>query len=126
MSFEADFYAALVADATLVAVVANRVYPELAPQAPTAPFVVFTRVFTEPKNSLDGFATNLEKIRVQVDCYAVAFDDLIALSAAVAAAVPDDGTWPVHGLLINEVDFGLEENTRLLRRMLEFSVFHRS
>ena len=121
----AQKFFALVGNASgVAAVIGDRFYPGLAPQGVTRPYCVYTRVASDPQNSLGGFTGNLERVRVQVDCYAETFDSAVAIAAAVRAAVDAGGTG-IKGVCINEQD-AYENDPRLFRRMVEFSVFHRS
>lgn len=124
MSLETDFYAALAGAAGLVALVGDEIVPaHESAGAQSRKYVVYTVVFDETRYDLDG-PTNLRKVRMQVDCYAEDPDTAMAIADAVIAAVPYTG-WPLHRTAHHEQDLGLEEGTRLFRRMLEFSIFHR-
>lgn len=116
MTFESDFYAAMdVAGQTLT--------PGVAEQGATPPYSVWVRVFSERQNSLDGFTSGLEKVRVQLDCYADTFDGAVALATAYKAKADASVTMKI--LVLNEQDF-FEDDTRMHRRMLELSCMHKS
>lgn len=123
MSNESAFRT-LLASAAVTALVSDRIFPVLAEQSCTRPYIVYSRASSDPQNSLGGFTAALERIRWQVDCYAETFDSAIAIAAAVRAAVAAGGSG-IQGICINELDF-FEDDTRLFRRLVEFSVFHRS
>lgn len=127
MSFESDFNTTLLDFSGLTNLVSvDNIQPGFAAEGIGRPFVVWTRVFSEPQSGLDGFTSGLERVRVQVDCYAESFDSVIAIASQVRAAVDAvDGDNNLRGVCINEMD-DFEEDTRLYRRMVEFSVFHRS
>lgn len=123
MSFETDLYAELAADADLAALVADRIVPSHQDQ-PAAPYVVYTPIFNAENYDLDG-PTGVSRVRLQVDCYAEDQDTARLIGTAVIAAVPESG-WPLHGICINEQDLGLDPGARLVRRMVEFRLFHKS
>ena len=122
MSFETDFYAAISVSA-VASLVGGRISPSHQSEGSVPPYVVYTPIFNETRYDLDG-PLNARKVRVQVDCYAEDPDSVMAIAAAVVAAVPVTG-WPLHRTAHTEQDLGLEPDTRLFRRMLEFSIFHR-
>jgi hypothetical protein len=130
VTFESDLYAALSGAAGLVALVGDEIVPSHESEGVTAgEFVVYTVVFDDTRYALTG-PLDYRKVRVQVDCYASADldgaqDVAMAIADAVIAAIPTSG-WPLHRTAHSEQDLGLETETRLFRRMLEFSIFHRS
>ena len=123
MSFETDLYAELSGDAGLGALVGERISPSHQSEGSVAPYVVYTPIFDDTRYDLDG-DTDLRKVRLQVDCYADDPDEAMAIADAVIAAIPVTG-FPLHRTAHSEQDLGLEPDTRLFRRMLEFSIFHR-
>lgn len=123
MSLETDFYAAISVSA-VSSLVGGRVTPSHMSEGALPPFVVYTPIFAEPRYDLEG-QTTLTKGRIQVDCYAEDADTAMAIADAVIAAVPVTG-WPLHRTGHTEQDLGMETDTRLFRRMLEFDIFHRS
>lgn len=122
MTFETDFYAVISVSA-VSSLVGGRIVPSHQSEGSASPYVVYTPIFNETRYSLDG-PLDGRKVRVQVDCYAEDPDEAMAIAAAVVAAVPVTG-WPLHRTAHTEQDLGLEPDTRLYRRMLEFSIFHR-
>lgn len=124
MSFETEWYSMLNV-AGVTALVGDRIIPVHEAEGTSAPYVAWQRIATNPANVLEGTTPLSNRVRVQVDCYAEDFDSSIELAAAVRAAVPGYGG-TLHGLCINEFDLGFEVQARLFRRVLEFSMFHRS
>lgn len=124
MSFESELFAALNV-AGVTAVVGENFTPGKGEQDTEPPYAVWTRVFSARENSLDGFTSGLEKIRVQVDCYSKTFDEAAALAAAIKAAVDANNSATLKLLVVNEQNF-FEEDTRLHRRMVELSCTHKS
>jgi hypothetical protein len=125
VSFETDLYAELSSDAPLVALVGNEIVPSHASQGVSArEFVVYTPIFNEAKYDLDG-DTGAARVRLQVDCYSETQDGAAEIARAVIAAIPETG-WPLHRTGHSNQDLGLESETRLFRRLVEFSIHHRS
>lgn len=126
MSFETDLYAALSGAAGLAALVGDAIIPSHENEGAPAnrKFVVYTPIFDDKRYDLDG-PTSMSKVRLQVDCYAEDQDSAMAIADAVIAAIPVTG-FPLHRTAHSEQDLGMEPDTRLFRRMLEFSIFHRS
>ena len=123
MTFETDLYAEFSSDGTLVGLVGDQIMPSHGSEGAEPPFVVYLPMI-EPRYDLDG-QTALSRVRLQVDCYAETPDHAAAVAAAVIGAIPQSG-WPLHRTGHTEQDLGLEDGTRLFRRMLEFSIVHRS
>jgi hypothetical protein len=121
MTFESDLYAALAGSAGLSALVADRISPSHE-QQPVAPYVVYTPIFSDSLYSLAG-ASSMTRIRLQVDCYAEDADSAMAIASAVINAVPQSGA--LHRASHSNHDLGMETDTRLYRRMVEMSIFHR-
>lgn len=129
MSLESDLYAELSGDAGLTALVGVRIWPSVASEGTSTPYVVYAPIFHEGIYGLDGEATNQSRARVQIDCYSEDPDEAAAIARAVIAAIPQsssNGANPIHRAAHSNQDLGLEPGTRLFRRMLEFSIFHRS
>lgn len=122
MSFESDLYTVL-SVAAVTALVSDRIVPSHMSEGSLPPYIVYTPIFDDRRYDLDG-ETNLSKVRTQIDCYAEDPDTAASIAEAVIAAIPETG-WPLHRTAHSEQDLGLEPDTRLFRRMLEFSIFHR-
>lgn len=84
MSFEADLKSHLQGDASIVALVADRIYPGIVEEgANRMPAVVYSLPFGAPENCLDGFTSGVSSYEVQLDCYALTYDETIRLALAV-------------------------------------------
>ena len=64
---EQDLYSALSGSPSTDA--NARIYPDVAPQGAALPFIVYSRISTQPQNSLTRHAL-LDLVTMQVDCYA--------------------------------------------------------
>ena len=123
MSFESDIYSVL-AVAGVTSLVSDRIYPAHASEGTARPYVVYTPIFSEPIYHLDGSTNKHTRIRLQVDCYSEDVDQAAQIARAVIDAVPQSGA--LHRTAHNDQDLGLEEDTRLFRRLIEFTIFYRS
>ena len=124
MTFETDLYALLSGSSGLTAVVGDRIVPSYASEGVSArSYVVYTPVSMEPIYSIAG-AGNMTRVRLQVDCYAEDPDSCMAIATEVISAIPQTGA--LHRAAHSTQDFGLDESVRLFRRIVEFSIFHRS
>lgn len=122
MSLESDLYNHLISDATLTGFVGDRIWPSHASEGSASPFIVYNAVFHEGIYSLEGRA-NMSRARLQVDCYANDPDTAAEIAEAVIEAIPESGA--IHRAAHSNQDLGIEVGTRLFRRLLEFSIFHR-
>lgn len=69
MTIDSAFYSHLSTHATLTAVVSTRIYPDVAPQGETFPYVVFSSVAEEHERHAGGGA-GLARVNMQIDVYA--------------------------------------------------------
>ena len=123
MSLESDFYTVLNV-VGVTALVGDRIAPSHEADGVVAPYVVYQPIFAEGKYDLDG-DTGASRVRMQVDCYATDADAAAAIALVVIAAVPETG-WPLHRTGHSNQDLGFEgPETRLYRRLVEFSIHHR-
>lgn len=78
--------ALLVADATVTGLVGQRIYPLIAPQPPTRPFVVYTVTGGDRWHSDEG-GSGLASPRVQVNAYAETYAGAHEIAAAIRDAL---------------------------------------
>lgn len=78
----ATIRAILIADATLSAQVAQRIFPDTIPQGTIFPCVAYTVIGTEPTNTKEG-ASRLDNIRIQFDIYSASYDTSVTISERV-------------------------------------------
>ncbi len=126
---EAVLYSKLTSFAGVTALVADRVYPLLAPQDITRPFITYQRISSPRIKNLQG-ASYTAQTRFQIDCYALSYMAARELSGQVRLAL--DG-WSnlttavaIKGSsLINDSDFPVTEtDPKLYRVMMEFLITH--
>lgn len=80
MSIETTIYTALSSLAS------GKVYPLVAPEKVTAPYIVYSRISSTPENTLDGGAT-IDLVRIQVDTYANTYSAVKLLAESVRSAL---------------------------------------
>jgi hypothetical protein len=97
----------------------TRIYPQVAPDSPIKPYIVYQRVSSNSENVLSG-KTTLINTRLQIDCYASTYVEAQALAAQVDALM--DG-WSVQNVS-NPAQDAFEPDVRLHRVILDYSVWH--
>lgn len=127
----------LVADPAVYALVGTRIYPDLLPQAPTLPALVYLRASALPDGLTQDNRVGPEQPRIQIDAWATSRSQTDALYAAVKAALHGN-TWMttdgdrVH-LVTHETDNDLapsdeaapEPGVTLTRRSTDYRVVFR-
>lgn len=122
---EEDLYSQLSTYEGLTALVKTRIYPLVAPQTVQVPFCVYTKISNERQYSHGGFS-NLERVRMQVSCYAETYAGTRAVVAQVIAAI---AAWPAVNAKVqaalqeNEVDF-YDDGTQLYHLPVDFFIWY--
>jgi len=112
-------------EAGVTDIVGTKIYPVVAPQQTETPFIVYSVVSSIPTNTKDRIS-EIDTMRVQVDCYEKTYTLAEALSSAVRLAL-DNATGTKNGVLIdglayeNEQDF-IEEDNDYFRKSIDFFV----
>ena len=83
---EESVRAVLLSDTDVAAIVSARIYPVVLPQNPTLPAVTYQRISLVSPVTLDA-AIGPERIRLQVDCWALTWGAVRALASAVKTAL---------------------------------------
>lgn len=96
-------YGVLSATAGVTALVSTRIYPDMAPQNVTFPYIVFQKLQTQPTDTKEG-VSKLDKILVQVDCYSNNYDNAHSLAAAIRTAL-DRYTGTINGHVVDRIIF---------------------
>jgi hypothetical protein len=78
--------ARLKATAGVTAIVGTKIYPMLAPQSATIPYIVYEKTLDSPVNDANGTGSTSQK-RYTVACFAATYDGAQTLGAAVQAAL---------------------------------------
>jgi hypothetical protein len=123
MSFQSGLFALLRADAGVMAVVSERIFPVLLPENATLPALTYHVV---GGSSAPTFATSgMQKVRIQFDCFARSYLDADRARDALRQSLYGyrgtlaDGTFLQNAELIQSVDF-FDNDPRQFRCMSEF------
>ncbi len=90
MSIESDLYSTLAAAAGVTALVSTRIYPGLAPENATVPYVLYSLSNTERLHTLLGSGDDA-RYQMQIDCVANTYPSGKAVAEAVVAALQGNG-----------------------------------
>lgn len=117
MPIEQDLYAALTGSPSTDA--GARVYPDVAQQGAALPLVVYSRVSTQPQNSLGGHAL-LDLVTMQVDCYATTKLGALTLARQVRGLLQ----YELRALMQSEQD-DYEFDTKTYRHTMDFTAWEK-
>ena len=70
-------------DPAVAAYVSDRIYPQVMPDEPVVPAIVYTLISNRPQNSLEGYTSGQMNAIVQLDCYTKTYADAQALADVV-------------------------------------------
>jgi hypothetical protein len=96
-------YGVLSATAGVTALVSTRIYPDMAPQNATFPYIVFQKLSTQPTDTKEGVSP-LDKILVQIDCYSGNYDTSHTIAAAIRTAL-DRYSGTINGHVVDRIIF---------------------
>lgn len=113
-------YSVLTADSAVAALVGTRVHPDTLPQSPTLPACATQVVGERTIDTLAG-PTELRLATVQVDCYALAFDDVQGVADAVNAALSAQAGPDFSAQQVSRRDLYEDAHGGLHRVSLDFS-----
>lgn len=125
MAGEDFIYTTLAADSSVTSLIgqfdsaspqAPAIFPVIAPQDAPRPFIVYSLVSSQPTNIFDA-APTLDNRRVQVDCYAEAWETAKQIANAVRASLED----VCH--LVSENPDDYEADTKLFRKSHDYSLW---
>jgi hypothetical protein len=125
MTIESDLKAHLQAASAISAIVDDRITPLVREEGSSSDSVTYSIIAGDPMPNLDGSDSSLANYRVQIDSWSRNHSTVMSLAAAISArmGIAAD-TFRAVKLPTHLDDF--EFQTKLYRRMLEFSVWHRS
>jgi hypothetical protein len=90
MTIETDLYTTLSNNAGVTALVGTRIYPILAPESATRPYIAY-QVITGTRISTITGVDDATRKRIQMSCHADTYSEAKSVSAAVYAALEGDG-----------------------------------
>jgi len=96
-------YGKLSQESTVVAIVGQKIYPDLTPQDVKYPFCVYTIVNSTPVDFKDG-QSNLEEVQFQIDCYTQSYDTTQELANNVRNSL-DRFTGTVNGIDVQTIKY---------------------
>jgi hypothetical protein len=121
MSFDADLRDHLRADATILALVGERISGVKRHDGGTLPAITYARVAAMPANRVSG-GSSLTIIRLQMDVWATTHDGARTLADAIRARMDIPAT-TFRGWLMSETD-EYEDDTSIHRVLMEFSLHY--
>jgi len=110
--FEATLASEIMGNSAVASIAGDRIYPLRLPANPTLPAATY-RLISSPR-VLTQQGAKMTRPRYRWDCWALVYDDAVALAVAIAKA---SGT-SFNGWVDEEMDHQ-EEETGLFRRRLE-------
>jgi hypothetical protein len=96
-------YGILSATTGVTTLVSTRIYPDMAPQNATFPYIVFQKLSTTPTDTKEGVSP-LDKMLVQIDCYSNNYDTAHTIAAAIRVAL-DRYTGTINGHKVDKIIF---------------------
>jgi len=121
LSAETKIVALLKADASVSALIADRIDPDILPENPIYPAITYSEIFPGAQYHLSGPST-LSNPQIQIDCWALTRDGAKDLAAKVKTAI--DGASTIKGLLVGGFS-GYESDTEAYRVSMDFSIWNR-
>jgi hypothetical protein len=118
---EQALYTRLSTYAGLVALVSTRIYPLVAPQNATKPYITYSRISTQREYSYSGYS-NLQRVRFQISCYAETYAAAKAIAIQVMAAV-EAWTAVQAAFVENQTDL-FEKETKLYHVPVDIFVWN--
>lgn len=97
----------------------NRIYPVIAPDKATCPYVVYQVIFSNSENVLDG-STGLINTRIQFDVYSKVYGEAKQLFAQLDSLM---NLWSIKNVSLGSSD-GFESAVRLFRVSADYSIWH--
>jgi len=120
VAIEDDIFTVLSNYAGLSALVVARIYPIKAPQKPTYPMIVYTRISNNEVNALDGSA-GLANSRFQMTTFAGTYSSASAVADQIKLAM---ASATFTNILISRIDLDFDDNAEKYSIVLDFSVWH--
>ena len=116
MSIETQLVARLKANANLVALVVDRIYPLTAPQNVVKPYITYQIINELGMQCMSG-NTYQEDVRVQIDCWSLSYGQVISIKDEVKSSI---ALWKASSE-VSTMD-GYENDTKLFRKLIDFNI----
>ncbi len=121
---ETALYQTLISNVGVVAVLAARIYPMIAPQDVIGPFLVYERLTSELDYAQDG-PSALKTARFRLTLGSGKYADVLAAYKVVYAAIQPSmsiNQITTYGIFFNEPDDAYYQESNLHQRTVEFDV----
>ena len=116
---ETGIYSTLSSDGSTSGLVSTRIYPVLAPQDVTAPYIVYQRVIGTSLNDLQG-EMGMTEGRFQIDAYATTYASSKTLAGYIKAALKASS---MKSRLLTDQDLGFDTDALLYRVSMDFQIW---
>lgn len=123
MKLAEAIYAALSADAGVIALVVDRIYPGRAPQGVALPYVVYFMVASVPDQT-HGETSQLDNTLAQFSCYAETYAQARDLRQAVRATLENQTLGNGSRPIIDTERDQFEEVANLYHHLLDVNFYH--
>ena len=121
MAVEIKIFNLLTTSTTITATMANRIFPNRAPQTVANPYAVYQRISGGQQSGLSGYLT-LENPRIQIDVYSTSYSQVKTLADAIQTQMNTSTSF--KNTLINDTDL-YEDELNLHRVTMDFSCWNR-
>lgn len=131
---EADLHSYLLANSGVASEIGTRLYPEILPQNPTLPAIVYTSISEQEEELMDATSAGFMGRLVQFTAWArTAIDAEQAIQSikdALRTLAVDNGESPVptigilRGANVENVRSGIDTTTGFYRRDADFRIWH--
>ncbi len=120
---ESKLYSLLSNATAISASVGTRIYPIVAPENPTYPYVTYSRVTGIKDNSLSGYC-GMENVHVQVDVWGTVYGGVKSLSKTIHQTM--ETSTDFKAILLSDQDLTevLENEDIIYREVLDFSCWN--
>lgn len=121
-SLEGKIYSKLIADAGVNALIAGRIYPNVAPQGAIKPYVVCRYAGANWVHDLIGFS-NLERATMELQCYADSYGAAKVLAGKVTTSLDASLTFASRQIADSDA---YDDVSRTYYSNLSFDIFNRT
>ncbi len=115
MSIQAGIFTVLSSNTDLSAIVSNRIYPLIAPQNPTLPYITYQRISKIPTTNMDGISS-LDMGRFQIDIWSLTYSEGLDIAKLL------ERSFDFIGQLDNQLE-DYDSGSKLYRQTLDFILY---
>lgn len=121
MALETKIYSLLTGTTVVTTLLGTRLYPLVAPQAPTYPYAVYFRVSGGQQNGLNGYL-DLENPRIQIDIYSTSYSEVKTVAENIQTTM--NTSTDFSNVMLSDNDI-YEDEVQKHRVSMDFSCFNR-